>query len=136
MKKIIKVVLWICGIVGLIFIGLIGWGVYIASDENLAVSHQEALNFAESHTKEECLGELTKRLSQCDSGMCLKELNFGPGCLVNADGSKEQFCIDKPTSDENYSEGTWFNHCSVNKLDKHKCEMVYKVFSAYCRNEY
>lgn len=136
MKKLFKVILWGVGIVVVLFIILIGVGVYLASDNSLKEAQKEGVGFASNASKEDCLAETAIKLARCESALCLDSLNFGGMCLVYAKGNQQEFCADKPTSDAEYSIGSWQTHCTVNSLSKHNCEMLYKTFSAYCRGEF
>ena len=136
MRKLFKVLLWIVGIVVVLLIILLGIGAYLGSGEGLEEAQKEGVSFAASASKEDCLAETAIRLAQCDTTLCMEPLNFGGVCVINAQGGQEEFCADKPKNEKEYSMGSWQQHCSVNNLSKHKCEMVFKTFSAYCSGEF
>ena len=137
MKKLIKIVLWIIGIIVVIILILMGIGAYIgvSSKDASLDAQQQGIAFAKTTDKEGCLTETALRISKCE-GMCIEAMNFGALCLMNAGDDQDAFCSDKPTSDSDYNKGTWQQHCAANNLSKHKCELFFKTFSAYCRGEF
>jgi hypothetical protein len=137
MKKLIKIALWVIGIILGIIIILMGIGAYIgfSSKDAMNAAQQEGIAFAKTTDKEGCLSETALRISKCE-GICMEPMNFGALCLMNASGDQEAFCSDKPTDDAEYTKGAWQKHCAENNLSKHKCELFFKTFSAYCRGEF
>jgi hypothetical protein len=137
MKKLVKIALWIGGIIITILIILISAAAYIgfSSRDKLFTAQQEGIAFAKTTDKEGCLSETALRLSGCE-GMCMEAMNFGALCLMNASGDQQAFCSDKPSTDSEYSQGSWQQHCAAKNLSKHGCELFFKTFSAYCRGEF
>jgi len=127
-----KVVLWILGIVGAIFLLLVVGGFFLG--RSMSGSVEEGGRFAANATKQECVDEMTKQLRECDGIGCMMQTSgFVAGCLNEAKGEFQEVCGDIPKSGDSEGMTAWRGEfCPDHELKDMTCEMAVATLSGFC----
>ena len=128
----VKVVLWILGIVGGLFLLMVGAGIYFG--RSMVGEIDEGRRFAATATHTECEGEFGKRVNDCDGMKCvLSTAVFVGACLEGAKGDVKVYCADIPASTEKSFSAWSGEFCARHNIgEKGKCEMAAGILSGAC----
>jgi hypothetical protein len=94
----------------------------------------EAQEYAQNATKDDCLEKYVEDYKACDGVACFtKTATFGVMCLAEAQGDLEEFCSDKPMSEDEVMDSQWNrNFCKPRGLNEYDCKNVYSIVEAVC----
>lgn len=127
-----KVVLWILGIIGAIFLLLVIGGFFLG--KSMSGSVEEGSAFAANATKQECVDEMAQQLRACDGVGCMvKTSGFVAGCLAEAKGEIRDVCGAVPSDSNSQEKSAWRGEfCSQHQLNEMACEMAVATLSSFC----
>jgi hypothetical protein len=107
LKKFLKIVGYSLGVIVLLVIGSMLFGLYMVSESSEHMVEGE--QFGNTASKDQCLFEMADRVSECGGTSCLiSGIGFGTACLEVAEGSRNLYCSGKQAVTNlpnNYCEG-------------------------------
>jgi hypothetical protein len=132
----LKVVLWIVGIVGGLFVLVIVAGYFFG--RSMMGDIDAGKKFAENATHDECVDEFAKRAQACDGVKCMMSVSgFVGGCLAGAKGDIQQFCATIPALTDRTAAKTWGDEfCATHGIaaDENKCSMASSAILGACNS--
>jgi hypothetical protein len=128
----LKVVLWIVGIIGALLVVLVVGGYFLG--KSMVGDIEEANKFAASHTKQECVDEMSTRLRTCDGMKCyISAAGFGAACLPASQGEARDYCADVPGNNDKEATKKWSGEfCDRQQLQEAPCAMAMGMIVQYC----